>query len=175
VLGGVLCGSEELVHKVFHFREITGAALDPHAAYLLLRGMKTLALRVRQQNENAMRIAKYLQQHPAVDRVFYPGIETHPHHDIAVRQMHGFGGMLSFLLHGDFDAVKRFLPRLRLAHRAANLGAVETVVGPPATTSHVEVSITERARMGIPEGLVRYSAGIEDVQDLLDDLQQALN
>ena len=106
--------------------------------------------------------------------VNYPGLESHPHHDIAVRQMRGFGGVLSFGLEGGFEAVKRVLPRLRLAHRAANLGAVETIAGPPATTSHVELSAEERAAMGIPEGLIRYSVGIEDAGDLIADLGQAL-
>jgi len=106
--------------------------------------------------------------------VFYPGLESHENHDIAARQMRGFGGVLSFQLEGDFDAVKAFVPRLRYAHAAANLGAVETVVGPPATTSHVEVSREERAALGIPETLIRYSVGIEDTVDLIADLTQAL-
>ncbi|MFL5806420.1 MAG: cystathionine gamma-synthase family protein [Roseiflexaceae bacterium] len=173
-LGGVVCGPTDLVARIFHYREITGAALDPMAAYLLLRGMKTLHLRVRQQNESALRIAQLLQGHPAVARVFYPGLPGHQHHDVARRQMRGFGGVLSFMLHGGFDAVRAFLPRLRYAHRAANLGAVETVVGPPATTSHVESSPAEREAMGIPEGLIRYSVGIEDPADLIADLTQAL-
>jgi len=110
-----------------------------------------------------------------VARVFYPGLASHAQHEIAKRQMPGgFGGMLSFVLHGGYNQVKRFLPKLNYAHRAANLGAVETIVGPPATTSHVEVSAADRAAMGIPEALVRYSAGIEDVGDLLADLTQAL-
>jgi cystathionine gamma-synthase len=172
-LGGVLCGAPELVAKVYHYREITGASLDPMAAYLLLRGMKTLALRIRQQNESALRIARWLAEQPAVTVVNYPGLESHPHHDVASRQMRGFGGILSFGLEGGLEAVKRVLPRLRLAHRAANLGAVETIAGPPATTSHVECSAEERAAMGIPEGLVRYSVGIEDAGDLIADLAQA--
>jgi cystathionine gamma-synthase len=172
-LGGVLCGDPELVAKVYHYREITGAALDPMAAYLLIRGMKTLALRIRQQNESALRIARWLVEQPAVTVVNYPGLETHLHHDVAVRQMRGFGGVLSFGLEGGFDAVKRVLPRLRLVHRAANLGAVETIAGPPATTSHVECTAEERAAMGIPEGLIRYSVGIEDAGDLIADLAQA--
>lgn len=173
-LGGALCGSKDLVDRVFAFREVNGATLHPDAAYLLLRGMKTLALRVERQNQNATRIAHYLEAHPFVERVFYPGLETHPHHDVAQRQMRGFGGMLSFQLQGDFEAVKDLLPRLRFAHRAANLGAVETTVAPPRTGSHVELTQEERARMGIPETLVRYSAGIEDANDLIDDLDQAL-
>jgi len=174
VLGGVICGSSELVKKVYHFREITGATLDPMAAYLLIRSMKTLALRVGRQNESALRIAQWLEAQPAVSVVNYPGLASHPGHEIAARQMRGFGGMLSFGLEGGFEAVKRVLPRLKLAHRAANLGAVETVAGPPATTSHVECTPEERAAMGIPEGLIRYSVGIEDAGDLIADLEQAL-
>ncbi len=173
-LGGAVCGPQVLIDRIFHYREINGAALDPMAAYLLLRGMKTLSLRIAQQNQNAMQIARYLQSHPAVDRVFYPGLDSHPQHAIARRQMKGFGGMLAFSVKGGYAAVKRFLPRLRYAHRAANLGAVETIVGPPATTSHVESSPEERSAMGIPEDLVRYSTGIEDVDDLIADLEQAL-
>jgi cystathionine gamma-synthase len=175
-LGGAVCGPKELVRQIYHFREINGAALDPFAAYLLLRGMKTLQLRVERQNASALKIARFLTQHPAVAQVNYPGLESHPQHAIACRQMTGgFGGVLSFSLRGDYENVKKFLPRLRLAHRAANLGSVETVAGPPATTSHVEVNARDRAAMGIPESLVRYSAGIEDVEDLIADLTQALS
>jgi cystathionine gamma-synthase len=173
-LGGVVCGPRELVRRVYHYREINGAALDPFAAYLLLRGLKTLELRVGRHNENAAEVARFLEAHPAVERVFYPGLESHPQHELAKRQMRGFGGMLSFSLVGGYEAVKEFLPRLRFAHRAANLGAVETTVGPPATTSHVESTAQEREEMGIPESLVRYSAGIEDANDLISDLDDAL-
>jgi len=172
-LGGVLCGPPDLIKKVYHYREITGASLDPMAAYLLVRSLKTLALRVRQQNENAMIVARWLAGRPEVEAVNYPGLESHLHHDVAARQMRGYGGMLSFSLRGGFDAVKRVLPRLRLAHLAANLGAVETLAGVPATTSHVECTADERAALGIPEGLVRYSVGIEDAGDLIADLEQA--
>jgi len=173
-LGGVICGSAELVEKVYHYREINGATLAPMDAYSLLRGMKTLKLRVQRQNDNAMAVARFLQKHPMVDQVNYPGLESHPGHDIAKEQMSGFGGMLSFSVHGGLDAIKKFLPRLNYAHMAANLGCVETVVGPPVTTSHVECTAEERAAAGIPEGLVRYSTGIEDIEDLLADLEQAL-
>jgi len=174
-LGGVICGSKELVKKVYHYREINGAALSPMDAYSLLRGMKTLKLRVQRQNESAMTIARYLQNHPLIEQVNYPGLESHPGHVIAKEQMNsGYGGMLSFAVEGGLDAIKIFLPRLRYAHMAANLGCVETVVGPPLTTSHVECSAEERAAAGIPDGLVRYSTGIEDVEDLIADLEQAL-
>ncbi len=175
-LGGVVCGRAELVKKVYHYREINGAALSPMSAYLLLRGMKTLSLRINRQNENALTIARFLETHPSIDRVFYPGLESHPGHTTALRQMRGFGGMMSFSLKGEsIDSARRFLQRLRLAHKAANLGAVETIAGIPATTSHVECTAEERKALGIPETLIRYSVGIEDVQDLMDDLSQALD
>lgn len=172
-LGGSLCGSKELVEKVYHYREINGATLDPMAAYLLLRGMKTLKLRVDKQNENAMQVAEHLKTFDGVEKVFYPGLPEHPGHDIAKKQMRGFGGMLSFSVKGGVDTVRHLLPKLKYANRAANLGAVETIVGPSRTTSHVECTPEERAAMGIPEGLIRYSAGIEDIEDLLADLDQA--
>ncbi|HQF52158.1 MAG TPA: cystathionine gamma-synthase family protein [Thermoleophilia bacterium] len=174
VLGGVVCGPADLVQKVHHYRQIVGSSLDPMVAYLLIRSVKTLALRIGRQNESALRIARWLEEQPVVSVVNYPGLPSHPGHEIAVRQMRGYGGMLSFGLEGGFEAVKRVLPRLKLAHRAANLGAVETVAGPPATTSHVECTPEERAAMGIPEGLIRYSVGIEDTDDLIADLEQAL-
>ena len=174
-LGGAACGSQTLVGRLQHFREINGAALSPMDAYSLLRGMKTLALRVERQNQSALTIARWLQAQRCVEQVNYPGLESHPHHDVARRQMRGFGGMLSFSVRGGLDAIRLILPRLRFAHRAANLGCVETVVGPPSTTSHVECSAEERAAAGIPEGLLRYSTGIEDVSDLIADLQHAFS
>jgi cystathionine gamma-synthase len=173
-LGGAACGSSDLIGRLFHFREINGAALAPMDAYSLLRGMKTLALRVERQNDNAFAVARWLERRPLVEQVNYPGLETHRYHEVAKRQMRGFGGMLSFSVRGGLEAIRAFLPRLRYAHRAANLGCVETVVGPPLVTSHVECTAEERAAAGIPEGLVRYSAGIEDITDLLADLEQAL-
>jgi len=175
-LGGVVCGRKDLVKKVYHHREIHGAALAPMSAYLLLRGMKTLSLRVTRQNENAMAIARFLETHPKIDRVFYPGLESHAGHEIARRQMRGFGGMMSFTLKGNsLETVKKFLSGLSLCHKAANLGAVETIAGIPATTSHVECTPEERKTLGIPESLVRYSVGIEDVKDLIEDLTNALS
>ncbi len=174
-LGGVICGKKELIQEIYHYREINGATLHPTAAYLLLRGMKTLNLRIKQQNKSALKIAQYLESHPSVERVFYPGLKSDEGYEIARGQMSGFGGMLSFMLKQDsFDAIRKFLPRLNFAHAAANLGAVETIVGPPATTSHVECTQEERSQMGIPESLIRYSTGIEDVEDLISDLDQAL-
>ena len=173
-LGGVICGPSDLIAQIYHFREINGAALDPMAAYLLLRGMKTLHLRVHRQSESALKIARHLEAHEKIEQVFYPGLESHPQHKIAKTQMTAFGGILSFSVKGGFKAVCKVLPRLNYAHRAANLGAVETIAGPPATTSHVECTAEERAAMGIPENLVLYSVGIEDADDLIADLDQAL-
>ena len=175
-MGGVVCGNKELIDQIYHYREINGATLDPMSAYLLLRGMKTLALRIERQNQSAFEIAKYLDSHPKIEKVFYPGLESHEGHQIAKKQMTGFGGMLSFILkENTFEAVGTVLAHLKFAHSAANLGSVETIVGPPATTSHVECSKEEREAMGIPESLIRYSTGIEDINDLVDDLGNALS
>ena len=175
-LGGVICGNKDLIKHVYHYREINGATLDPMSAYLLIRGMKTLALRIERQNQNALEISRFLDSHPKIKRVFYPGLNSHEGHLIAKSQMKGFGGMLSFILKEDtFKAVGTVLENLKYAHSAANLGAVETIVGPPATTSHVECSKEERLKMGIPESLIRYSAGIENITDLMDDMDNALS
>jgi cystathionine gamma-synthase len=173
-LGGAVCGDPDLVQRIFHFREINGAALHPTAAYLLVRGMKTLELRVHRQNENALALAQYLRGHPKVDEVFYPGLQSHPGHEIAKRQMGGYGGVLSFSLKNGFGAVKACLANLKLAHLAASLGSVSTLAGTPSTTSHVETSVGERKALGIPESLIRYSVGIENIEDLRDDLDSAL-
>ena len=173
-MGGLLAGKKDLVQQVFHFREINGASLQADPAYMIARGMKTLELRVSRQNESALKIARYLKSHPKVSNVFYPGLETHKGHEIAKSQMRGFGGMLSFALDGSYDLVEKFLPSLKLVHLAASLGSVSTLAGPPRTTSHVELTTEQRALLGIPESLVRYSVGIENVDDLLGDLEQAL-
>ena len=172
-MGGVVCGAKELMEKVYHYREINGATMDPWSAYLILRGMKTLKLRVRQQEKSAMEIARYLKNQMHVEEVFYPGLETHRNHDIAKKQMKGFGGIVSFVLKEEMEAIKILLPKLQYANRAGNLGAVETIYGPARTTSHVECTLEERKELGIPEGLVRISVGIEDTEDLIADLEQA--
>ncbi len=174
VMGGLVVGKKALVDRIFHYREITGATLHPHSAYMILRGMKTLELRIERHNQNAMRVATYLSQHPKVEQVYYPGLETHLNHAIAKKQMRGFGGMLSFSLKGGFDKVVTVLENIKYAHKAASLGSVGTLIGPPRTTSHVELTEQERANAGIPESLIRYSAGIENGDDLIADLEQAL-
>jgi cystathionine gamma-synthase len=174
-MGGLVCGKKSLIESIFHFREINGASLQPMAAYLLARGMKTLELRVQRQNASALKIAEFLRGQPKVNEVFYPGLPTHPGHEFAKEQMSGFGGVLSFSLPGGFEKVKQFLPKLKIVHLAASLGSVSTLAGTPRTTSHVEASEEQRKQLGIPEGLIRYSVGIENVEDLIDDLETALS
>ncbi len=174
-MGGIACGKKELVKKIYQYREINGATLHPMSAYMIIRGMKTLELRIKRQNESAMTIAKFLLSHPKVESVYYPGLPTHKGHDFAKEQMSGFGGMMSFVLKGDYENVKSFLTRLKFVHLAAHLGSVSTLAGPPRTTSHVELTEEQRGILGIPESLIRYSVGIENVEDLIEDLTQALN
>ena len=174
-MGGVVAGDVDRVRRIFQFREINGATLDANSAFLLARGLRTLALRVERQNANAQAVAEFLTSHPAVAAVFYPGLPDHPGHDIARRQMRGFGGVLAFALRGDADRVRILLGGLKLAHRAASLGSVATLVGPPSVTSHVELTEAQRAQAGIPEALIRYSVGIEDAENLIADLRHALD
>lgn len=173
-MGGLVAGKAELVKKIFNFREINGASLQADPAYMIARGMKTLELRIERQNASALQIAKYLKSHPKIKDVFYPGLESHIGHSIARSQMRGFGGMMSFSLDGGWEHVKKFLPELKLVHLGASLGSVSTLAGPPRTTSHVELTEEQRRQLGIPESLVRYSVGIENVEDLLQDLESAL-
>ncbi len=171
---GAVVSSGEVIRKVTECALNLGGVLDSHACYQLERGLKTLALRVRQQNENAGRLARFLQNHGAVSRVIYPGLPDHPDHAIAARQMRGFGGMLSFELcqPGQLD---QLLERLELATPALSLGGVETLVTVPSRTSHKTLPPEERQRAGISDGLVRVSVGIEDIQDLTHDFDQALS
>lgn len=173
-MGGVVCGSQELVSTIYRFRELTGPSMDPNSAYLLLRSLKTLGLRMERHNANALALAHFLEEHPKVSRVRYPGLPGHPNHDAAARQMRGFGGVLSFELKGGLEAVEKLLPKLNYAYLAANLGQVDTVAGPTALTSHLELSEEEIKASGVPSGLIRYSVGIEDLEDLRDDLSSAL-
>lgn len=173
-MAGIVCGRKDLVKKIFEYREITGATIHPLTSYLLVRSLKTLELRIQRHNENAMRLARFLKDHDKIESVFYPGLEDHPGHEIAKKQMKGFGGVLSFSLKGDFDTVKSFLPKLNFAHKAASLGSVGTLAGPPKTTSHVELTADQRAQLGIPESLIRYSVGVENSDDLIADFEQAL-
>ena len=173
-LGGLVCGHKEHIDRIFHFREINGASLAPNAAYLILRGMKTLGLRIEKHNSNALKLANWLFNHPKIDQVYYPGLETNFGHDIAQKQMNGYGGVLSFTIKGEQNLIPNFISKLKFAHAAAHLGSVETIVGPPKTTSHVENSPEERALLGIPENMLRCSVGIENIDDIIEDFNQSL-
>jgi cystathionine gamma-lyase len=148
--------------------------MDPEVAFLLNRGIKTLSLRVRKQCENAMAVAKFLEKHPKVARVHYPGLKSHPDHAIAKRQMRAFGSMLAFDLKGGLPAARRFCDRVQVFLLAVSLGGVESLVILPAYTSHYNMTVKELATAGVAPGSVRVSMGIEDVEDLIADLKQAL-
>jgi cystathionine beta-lyase len=173
VNAGLVVSSHIIVSRLTEYAVNHGGTLDTHACYQLERGLKTLALRVRQQNENAERLARFLAAHSAVAQVNYPGLPDHPEHKIAARQMRGFGGMLSFELR-DASCVDEMFDRFQVATPALSLGGVETLVCVPGRTSHRSLSSEERQRAGISDGLVRVSVGIEDIEDILKDFEQAL-
>lgn len=174
VTAGAAAGDREKIDKIKHLRRDLGGVLDPHASWLVLRGMKTMAIRVRVQNESAMAIAEFLSKHKRVKAVHYPGLKRHPQHALAVKQMSGFGGMMSFELNGSMEDAKRLTERLRVAFLAASLGGVETLVSQPSLMTHTQLTAAERAQTGIPESLIRLSVGIEDKEDLIADFKQAL-
>jgi cystathionine gamma-synthase len=174
LLAGVVSGPAELISAIRDTRGVLGGILDPHAAYLLIRGLKTLDLRVQKQNRSALEIARWLERHPRVERVYYPGLESHPHYPVASRQMEGFGGVVSFLVKGDLGDTSRFIDACRIAQIAPSLGGVETLIEQPALMSFYELTTDERLAVGIRDNLVRYSVGVEDTEDLLGDLEQAL-
>jgi len=174
VMAGVVAGSAELIAGLREMQAMLGGILDPHAAYLVLRGLKTLALRVQRQNENGMRVAEFLSAHPKVRRVWYPGLPSHPDHPIARRLMRGFGGVVTFEVAADREGTSRFIDALRIPYIAPSLGGVESLVEQPALMSYYEMEPEDRLALGITDSLVRLSLGIEDADDLLTDLDQAL-
>jgi cystathionine beta-lyase/cystathionine gamma-synthase len=174
LIAGVIAGRRELIEKIHSTRTTLGGVMDPHAAWLLLRGMKTLAVRVQRQNENSLRIAQFLESHPKVRGVNHPFLPTHPQHALAREQMQGGGGMLSFEVVGSGEDARRVTEALRLFTLAPSLGGVESLVTIPALTSHAMISPEHRRKMGVTEQLIRLSVGIENVQDLIADLRQAL-
>lgn len=174
VLAGVVVGNAGLVSLIRDVRHTMGAVCDPHAAYLVHRGLKTLALRVNQQNESALTIATMLEAHPRVARVWHPGLESHPSHEVAMRQMDGCCGMVTFRVHGDLEATGRFVDALKIPRIAPSMGGVESLVEQPALMSYFELSTKQREAVGMYDNLVRYAVGIEGVEDLIDDLEQAL-
>ncbi|HEU5340144.1 MAG TPA: PLP-dependent aspartate aminotransferase family protein [Edaphobacter sp.] len=174
-LGGVLiCTKPEQAERFRFVQKCTGGILSPFESYLLLRGVKTLAVRMKQHDANGRVVARFLESHPKVHAVFYPGLTSHPQHELAVRQQRGFGSMISIEL-GSLENANRFAKSLRLAFLAESLGGVETLVCHPATMTHAAVGAEGRAKLGITDGLMRISVGIEDVEDIVADLGQALD
>jgi len=174
IVAGAIIGRGDLVSRIKHRLDRLGGSLDPHAASLLHRGMKTLALRVRFQNESTLAIAQFLERHPAVQAVHYAGLENHPRHERARELFDGFGGVLSLELKDGVDKAQQFMNRLKLPISAPSLGGVETLITRPATTSHSGMLREDRHRLGISDGLIRLSVGIEATEDLIEDLDQAL-
>ena len=174
VLGGLVAGPSHLISLIREGRDVIGATLDPHAAFLIARGMKTLALRVRQSNQSAMALAQMLESHPSVENVYYAGLQSHPSHAIAEKQMDGFGGVISFSVKGDRHAASRVVDAAKIPKIAPSLGGVESLIEQPALMSYFELSDAELAKLGLSPGLIRLAVGIEDTDDLLADLQQAL-
>jgi len=172
LLAGTVIGSSETMAHIKEARGVMGGIGNPHDAYLLLRGLKTLDVRVRRQNENGQRVAQFLEGHPAIRRVYYPGLPSHPDHDVARRQMSGFGGVVSFEIEGDMDKTGRFIDLLRLPYIGPTLGGVESIIEQPASLFSLDRA--ERQAAGITDNLVRYALGIEDADDLIADLDQAL-
>ncbi|MFY9557303.1 MAG: aminotransferase class I/II-fold pyridoxal phosphate-dependent enzyme [Blastocatellia bacterium] len=174
IVGGACIGRADLIERITHKLNHLGGSMDPHAAFLLHRGMKTLALRVRCQSESAMKIARFLEGHAAIEKVNYPGLESHSGHKRARDLFDGFSGMLSFEIRGGVDAAERFIQKARLPIVAPSLGGVETLITRPSTTSHSGMSREDRQRLGITDSLIRVSVGIEATEEIIEDFEQAL-
>ena len=175
IMAGSICGAAPLVAAIKDFQKVTGGIVDPNTAYLLIRGLKTLALRVARQNESAQRVAEHLQRNRKIKQVYYPGLESHVDHSVAAAQMSGFGGVVSFDMDGDLEMTRRFVHALEIPYIAPSLGGVETLVSHPASVSYYDLSRDQRLAIGIKDELVRYSVGIEDVDELIEDIDLALN
>ncbi|MBW3582667.1 MAG: aminotransferase class I/II-fold pyridoxal phosphate-dependent enzyme [Euryarchaeota archaeon] len=175
VTGGILAAGEEALHKLWDTYKMLGPTLAPNDAFLIHRGIKTLGLRIERHNANALRLARFLSEHPRVEKVHYPGLPDHPGHEVAKRQMDGFGGMLSFEVKGGYDVGRRMMEACQVCVLGVSLGGVESLIQHPASTSHGPLSPEERKVAGIPEGLIRLSVGIEDIEDLEGDLDRALS
>ena len=174
VTGGVLSGATALLAPIAKMRRLLGGVLDPQPAYALGRGIKTMPLRIAQHNRNAMAVAQFMEPHPAIERVYYPGLASHPDHAIAATQMNGFGGMVTIDVKGGQAGAFRVFDRLQLVKRAASLGGVESICSLPILTSQYGLTDDELAKAGVTRGMIRISVGLEDVADVIADLDQAL-
>lgn len=175
ILAGVVTGRKDRIQALRDARSVLGGMVDPQNAYLLERGLKTLALRVRQQNQTAQAVAEFLEAHPKIERVWYPGLASHPDNRIAESQMDGFGGVITFEVRGDLETTGRFIDAMEIPYIAPSLGGVESLIEQPALMSYYEKTTEERLALGIKDNLVRFAVGIEDTQDILADLKQALD
>jgi cystathionine beta-lyase/cystathionine gamma-synthase len=174
VIAGAVAGSSAFVEEVNRLMRLWGQAIDPHAAWLIDRGMRTLAVRMERHNANGLALAQWAEQHPGVAKVHYPGLPSHPDHQRAKVLLNGFGGMLGIELKGGARAAERLLKRVKLIAHAPSLAGVETLVSEPRLTSHKSIGAEGRAKIGIPDGFLRLSCGIEDASDIIGDLEQAL-
>ncbi|VVA96112.1 unnamed protein product [Arabis nemorensis] len=174
VLAGCICGSLKVVSEIRNLHHVLGGTLNPNASYFLIRGMKTLHLRVHQQNSTAQKMAEVLEAHPKVSHVYYPGLPSHPEHDLAKRQMTGFGGVVSFEIDGDIETTIKFVDSLKIPYIAPSFGGVESIVDQPAIMSYWDLTQEERLKYGIKDNLVRFSFGVEDFEDVKADVLQAL-
>ena len=172
ILAGVLLGKKELVKIVRELHKSMGGVIDPHCAYLLLRGLKTFPVRVKTQNESALKIAEYLEKHPKIERTYYPFLKSHPHYEIAKQQMKGGSGVVTFRIKGDIDASKRFMDALEMIFIAPSLGGVETLITHPATVTYYRYTREQRYELGITDDLFRLAVGLEDPEDIIADLER---
>ena len=173
ILAGVVLGSEKLVQRIIDFQKIMGGVIDPHCAYLLIRGLKTFGIRMERLNSSGEKVAQWLESHPKVRRCYYPALKSHPHHDVAKREMTGFGAVVTFELDGDLNDSNRLLDNLKLCYIGPSLGGSETLITHPATVTYYNHTREERYELGILDNLFRLSVGLEDPDDIIADLEQA--
>jgi len=176
VMGALVCNDDVLAEEIYRIQNSSGAVCGPQDSFLVLRGIKTLHLRVQRHCENGKEVAVFLKNHPKVDDVFWPGFESHPNHDVAKKQMRDFGGMVSFTLKGNkLDDALNVVKKVEIFALAESLGGVESLIGHPVTMTHAAIPKEEREKTGVVDSLIRLSVGVEDVEDLIADLEQALN
>ena len=175
LLSGVLLGKKTLTTPIREYLKITGGVIDPNSSYLLIRGLKTFEIRMKRINDNGQIIAEYLEKNPNVKRVYYPGLTSHPHHDVAKRQMNGYGGVVTFEVKDDTEYVLNFLGKLNIINIGPSLGGVESLITHPATISYYNCTREERIALGIKDGLIRLAVGVENAEDIIADIEQALS
>jgi cystathionine gamma-lyase len=175
VAGAIMLNDDKLAQDLRRLQNSIGPSQSPFDSWLVLRGVKTLGVRMRQHEKNAIELAKFLEQHPKVEKVVYPGLDSHPHHELAKEQMHGFGGMITFFIKGGLDAARTFLENLHLFVLAESLGGVESLIESPAIMTHASIPKAEREKIGLSDNLIRVSVGIEEIEDLIDDMTNAFD